>query len=139
MELSVVEAGAIRLVEGPPSQPFMSGVDDAVRVIEACISAGVDSVLLYPANLTSGFFDLSSGEAGAILQKLRNYRVRLAVVCIPGSVRPSSRFGEVIAEERRGRYFGVFETRLAALEWLGKAAPAGAASEEGASRRPRGC
>ncbi|MBI1876606.1 MAG: DUF4180 domain-containing protein [Acidobacteria bacterium] len=24
-------------------------------------------------------FDLSSGEAGAVLQKLRNYRVRLAV------------------------------------------------------------
>jgi hypothetical protein len=129
MELSVVEEGGIRLVEGPPDEPFMSGVDD-VRVIEACISAGTDSVLLYPANLTSGFFDLSSGEAGAILQKLRSYRVRLAIVCMPGSVRLSNRFGEVIAEERRGRYFGVFETRPAALEWLGRSARPGTASDE---------
>ena len=34
----------------------------------AVLSAGVDAVLLYPQNLTSAFFDLSSGEAGAILQ-----------------------------------------------------------------------
>jgi len=61
---------------------------------------------------------LSSGEAGAILQKLRDYRIRLAVVCAPGSVRFSSRFGEMVAEESRGNYFRVFESREAAREWL---------------------
>lgn len=120
MELSVVEEGGIRLVEGRQDEQFMSGVDDAARVVEICISAGVDLALLYPANLTSGFFDLSSGEAGAVLQKLRNYRVRLAIVCAPGGVRLSNRFGEVVAEERRGRYFGLFETRVEAIAWLGQ-------------------
>ena len=43
---------------------------------------------------------------------------RLAVVCPPGRVRFSSRFGEMVAEERRGRYFGLFETRSVAWEWL---------------------
>jgi len=31
---------------------------------------------------------------------LRNYHIRLAVVCMPGSVRLSSRFGDMLAEER---------------------------------------
>jgi len=49
---------------------------------------------------------------------LRNYRSRLAVVCPAGSVKFSSRFGEMLADERRGKHFGVFETRQAASEWL---------------------
>jgi hypothetical protein len=46
--------------------------------------------------------------------------VRLAVVCRPGSIRFSSRFGEMLAEEHRGSYFGVFGTRDEAREWLGR-------------------
>ena len=87
-------------------------------MVEACLSSDVDGALLYAPNLTAGFFDLSSLEAGEILQKLRNYRIRLAVVCPPGTVRFSSRFGELLAEERRGRFFGVFDTRADALAWL---------------------
>jgi hypothetical protein len=120
MELTVVEEDGVRVAEGQPDRTWMSDVEDASRVVEACLSSGVDAVLLYAPNLTSAFFDLSSGEAGAILQKLRNYRVRLAVVCPPGSTRFSTRFGEIVAEERRGRQFGLFETRAAAREWLDK-------------------
>lgn len=120
MELKAIEEGGVNVVEGQPDEPFMSSVEDAGRVIEACFSSGADAALLYVDNLTGAFFDLSSGQAGAILQKLRNYRVRLAVVCPPGRVQLSSRFGEMLAEERQGRYFGLFETRSAALEWLGR-------------------
>ena len=117
-ELSVVEEHGVRAVEGPPGEPFMIRAEDATRVVEACLSAGVDAALLHARNLTPAFFDLSSGEAGAVLQKLRNGRVRLAVVCPPGTITFSSRFGEVVAEERRGRFFGVFDSRAEALAWL---------------------
>jgi hypothetical protein len=120
MELRVVEERGVKVVEGLPNEPFMTTVEDAGRLVEACLSTGVEAALLHAANMTDAFFDLSSGHAGAILQKLRNYHVRLAVVCPPGSVRFSSRFGEMLAEERRGRSFGVFETRHAAREWLGR-------------------
>jgi hypothetical protein len=120
MDLSLIEEGGARLVEGSPDEHLMSEADDARSVIEACFSGGTDAALLYPSNLTSAFFDLSSGQAGAILQKLRNYGVRLAVVCSPGTVQFSSRFGEVLAEERRGRFFGVFDTRREAVEWLSR-------------------
>jgi hypothetical protein len=120
MALAVVEEGGIRVVEGQRGRRVISGVEDARRVVEACLSAGVDAALLYPDNVTEGFFDLSSGHAGAILQTLRNSRVRLAVVCPPGSVQFSSRFGELVAEERHGPHFRIFDTRSAALEWLGR-------------------
>ncbi len=118
MDLTVVEESGIGVVEGVLDQRFMSSIKDVDRLIEACFSGRTDLALLYAANLTDAFFDLSSGEAGAILQKLRNYRIRLAVVWRAGDPRFSSRFGEVVAEERRGDYFGVFETREAAREWL---------------------
>jgi Domain of unknown function (DUF4180) len=51
--------------------------------------------------LPEEFFDLSSGTAGAMLQKFRNYGVRIAVVRSQGLLL-SSKFGEVIAEENLG-------------------------------------
>jgi hypothetical protein len=118
LTLAVVEEDGVKAVEGPPDEAFMSGVGDAIRLIEACASERVGSALLYADNLPAAFFDLSSGQAGEILQKLRNYGIRLAVVCPPGRVRFSSRFGAMVAEEQRGRDFGVFETREAARGWL---------------------
>lgn len=120
MGLTVVDESGVKIVEGAPDELLMRRLDDAVLVVEACLSADTDAALLYPRNLTGAFFDLSSGEAGAILQKLRNYRVRLAVVCAPGAARFSTRFPEVVAEERRGRFFGVFDTRAQAVHWLAR-------------------
>ena len=118
--LTAVGERGVTLVEGHPDKALLVRPADTSRVIEACISADTDAALLYPCNLPESFFDLSSGQAGEILQKLRDYRVRLAVVCAPGTVRLSTRFPEVLAEEARGRYFSVFETRSQAVEWLAR-------------------
>jgi hypothetical protein len=118
MQLSIRERNGLRVLEGAPDQRFIDRVDDINRVIEACFSSRVRLVLLYAANLTNGFFDLSSGEAGAILQRLRNYGVRLAVICPPGSVRFSSRFEEMVREEQLRQHFGIFATYEAAHDWL---------------------
>jgi hypothetical protein len=120
MELTIVEEAGIRFVEGPPGLPLMRGIEDARFLVEACFSNLAGAALLYPSNLTEKFFDLSSGEAGAILQKLRNYRIRLAVVCAPDSVRFSSRFGNMAAEESRTGYFQVFDSATAARQWLSR-------------------
>jgi hypothetical protein len=119
-ELTVTEEAGVRFVEGPPGLGLMRSTEDAGLVVEACFSAGVGSALLYAQNLTGKFFDLSSGEAGAILQKLRNYRIRMAVVCAPGSVRFSTRFKEMTAEESGGDDFRVCESVRAAREWLSR-------------------
>ncbi|WP_437476955.1 DUF4180 domain-containing protein [Sorangium sp. So ce1014] len=116
----------MRFVEGLPDQALMSSARDVDRVLEACFSDGVRCALLYAANLPAAFFDLSSREAGEILQKLRNYWIRLAVVCPPGGSDFSSRFGEMVDEERRGAHFGVFETRQAAVAWIRRTSDADA-------------
>jgi len=118
MELTLVDEGGMTVVEGMPGEVFMSSVEDIDRVIEACISGGAKAAVLYAANLPPAFFDLSSGQAGAILQKLRNYWIRLAVVCPAGSVQFRSRFGEMVADERRGQRFRLASARQAAAEWL---------------------
>ena len=116
-ELRLLDENGVLAVEGDAGQSFLSTSDDARRIIEACYYHQVDAALLYADNMPDRFFDLSSGQAGAILQYLRNYRIRLAIVCA-NEARFSSRFGEMVAEENKGRDFGVFPTREQALEWL---------------------
>lgn len=117
MNLDVIDVRGRRVGEGPRGERLVASVDDAAALVEACLSHGIDRLLLYPENLTPNFFDLSSGEAGAILQKLRNYHIRLAVVRTP-TLRLSSRFGEMLADERHGPYFRLFEARRDATAWL---------------------
>lgn len=117
MEFTVHDLQGQRFVEGAPGQPLMGRVEDVVTVLEACFDNAAERLLLYSENLTEHFFDLSSGEAGEILQKLRNYRIRLAIVRAP-TLQLSSRFGELMEDERRGSYFRLFDERAAAQEWL---------------------
>ncbi|MDI1444459.1 DUF4180 domain-containing protein [Polyangium sp. 6x1] len=118
MEPSIVDEGGVTVVEGQPEQAFLTSARDVDLVIEACFGSQAGCALLYAANLPAAFFDLSSRVAGDILQKLRNYRIRLAVVCPPGSVEYSSRFGEMVTEENRGEHFAMFETRADAVQWI---------------------
>jgi len=92
-------------VEGPSGQPLMRTARDAGLVMDACFSHKTTRALLYASNMPEKFFDLSSGDAGEILQKLRNYRIRIAVVCPPGSVKFSRMFPEMAEEEARVGYF----------------------------------
>lgn len=118
MELHLIDDDRIKAVEARSSERFPSSTAAVDCVIEACFSDHAEAAILYAENLPDEFFDLSSGQAGAVLQKLRNYRVRLAVVCPPGGARWSSRFGEMAAEECKKGDFGLFESRTAAWDWL---------------------
>ncbi|HEY0605450.1 MAG TPA: DUF4180 domain-containing protein [Herpetosiphonaceae bacterium] len=117
MELIVHDGPGQRWAEGPPGQPLMQRVQDVGGVLGLCFGDRITRLLLYTENLTERFFDLSSGDAGEILQKLRNYGIRLAIV-YPPTLQLSQRFRELLIDERRGPYFRMFETRAAAEEWL---------------------
>ncbi len=118
MDISIETRDNQRIVEGPPGARLLRTPDDVVKILEACFESHTRSVLLYAENLTEHFFDLSSGEAGALLQKLRNYRVRLALVLPEGGVRLSSMFPQMVLEESRSGYFRIFEDRGLAEAWL---------------------
>ena len=106
------------MLEREPGTRYIADANDVGRLIEDCFSAGARRALLYAENLPHKFFDLSSGEAGLILQRLRSYHVRLAVVAPKERFVPTGRFHEMAAEERRSGQFALFETREAAAAWL---------------------
>jgi hypothetical protein len=108
----------MKMLEREPGMRYLSDANDVGRLIEDCVSAGARTALLYADNLPGKFFDLSSGQAGVILQKLRTYKVRLAVVAPTERVIPTAPFREMLKEERRSGQFAVFDTRDAAAAWL---------------------
>src|SRR5678816_2192334 len=59
------------MLEREPGMRYLGDAGEVGRLIEDCVSSGSRSALLYADNLPGTFFDLSSGQAGAILQKLR--------------------------------------------------------------------
>jgi hypothetical protein len=113
MAIAVRESLSVRIVEGTPGTSLMGCPQDATLVLEACFSAPTRLALLYPENLTPRFFDLSSGEAGEVLDKLRRFQIRLAIVYLPGTVTFSSRFQEILSDDLR-----IFETSEDARRWL---------------------
>lgn len=116
--LPTVDEEGVLAVEGARGRSIFSAADDIDRVLEACFGADCGAALLYAENLPPEFFDVSSGVAGVMLQKLRLYGVRLAVVRAREGGAVSSRFGELAAEEQRRRDFGVFASRAEARAWL---------------------
>ena len=117
MDLRVTTHGASIVLEGEPAARLLHAPEQVVDLIGACFEHGASLVLLYAENLTERFFDLSTGEAGAILQKLRTYRIRLAVVA-PDGTPQSAMFRELAREERHGDDFRMFDDRAAAEAWL---------------------
>jgi hypothetical protein len=117
-DLNITAVAGQTIVEGPPGVHLLRSPDDIVDLIGACFEQGTSTMLLYADNLTAGFFDLSSGEAGAILQKLRNYHIRLAVVAPSEEVPQSTMFRQMAREESKAGDFRIFEDRPSAQEWL---------------------
>lgn len=117
MQLLIHDVQGQCLLEGQPGRPLLRRVDDVSTVIEACYAHNAGRLILYPENLPERFFDLSSGEAGEILQKLRNYQIRLAIVRSP-TLQVSRHFDEMVLDEQRGPHFRMFDSRDAAQQWL---------------------
>lgn len=116
--IRVITAGDQAIIAGTPGVRLLNRADDVLDLVGAGYEHRARALLLYAENLPEHFFDLSSGEAGALLQKLRNYHLRLAVVAPAESV-PMSKMFEVMArEESRGGDFRLFEDEESAVAWL---------------------
>jgi Domain of unknown function (DUF4180) len=95
-------------------------VNDAFAInsiLEICFRHHVNRVLLYSDNVAKEFFDLSTGMAGEILQKCRNYGMRIAMVLDP-NLKMSSKFRELVSEENDRTDFRFFNERDIAQHWL---------------------
>jgi hypothetical protein len=101
----------------PDDVPITDGGD---ALIGATWGGGASVVVLPAAMLPEGFFDLRSGVAGSLIQRLVNYRLQVAVVGdIDAHLARSGALRAFVAESNRGRHVwflpdaAALETRLA--------------------------
>jgi Domain of unknown function (DUF4180) len=90
----------------------LSDVADAVAA-----AFGAAGLLLTEQELSKDFFDLKSGIAGELFQKLENYRVRAAIV-VPNPALHGERFTELAREYRTHNRVRILPSRDEALRWL---------------------
>jgi len=87
--------------DGPP----LADGGAAVELIALALAQRADLVVVPVARLDPAFFDLRTGLAGQIVQKLVNYRLRLAVVGdVSGYMAASNAFRDYVTETNRGRH-----------------------------------
>jgi hypothetical protein len=73
-------------------------------LVGAALEHGVDLLVVPAGRLADDFYVLRTGVAGEILQKLVNYRLRLAVVGdISAHVEVSTALRDLVRESNRGR------------------------------------
>jgi hypothetical protein len=76
-----------------------------------------EGLLLTEEDLGPDFYELKTGLAGELFQKVVNYRGRLAIVIRDARVY-GERFSELAYEHRRHPSVRVFDDRAQALQWL---------------------
>ncbi|HST60594.1 MAG TPA: DUF4180 domain-containing protein, partial [Longimicrobium sp.] len=98
-----------------PPQP--AGAFDPAAVVTHCIESGADRLLIDADAMAPEFFDLSTGIAGALVQKLTQYEIRMAGV-VPDPSIHSKPFQDFAREADRNPWFRFFPTREQAIAWL---------------------
>jgi hypothetical protein len=92
---------------------------DILGLIGFCGEHLCGSVLVHAGVLPDEFYDLKTGLAGELLQKLVNYRITAAFI-VEAEKAGSGRFYEMMIEANRGRQFFFCQEREQAVAWLEK-------------------
>lgn len=90
---------------------------DALDLISACWENETRLLMIHGEAFAGDFFTLGTGIAGAMLQKLVNYRIKTAAV-IPDELTNKGRFREMALEANKGSHFRIFSTKEEAEKWL---------------------
>ncbi|HEX5117699.1 MAG TPA: DUF4180 domain-containing protein [Pseudonocardiaceae bacterium] len=101
--MTVTELHGTRVMVLAADGPLVASEQDAVDLLGSVFSSRASVVAVPVSRLPSTFFSLRSGVAGAIVQKLVNYRVRLAVVGDISSYLGSASLRAFVVEANRGR------------------------------------
>ncbi|HKJ84957.1 MAG TPA: DUF4180 domain-containing protein [Spirochaetia bacterium] len=118
MELIVHRSGENSVVEARADEVIVRDEQDVLDLMASAQHLHrARAVVVHAVNLADDFFSLKTGLAGAILQKISNYRFRLAIVgdfaqpesdALRDFIRESNRGGQVLfvasVEDALGRF-----------------------------------
>jgi hypothetical protein len=115
-EVRLIEKRGHKFVEALGDKVLIEDERDVVDLLGVCAEFDANRIMLHGGILSSRFFDLKSGHAGMMLQKLVNYQIKTAAILSPDQIR--GKFAEFVAETNRGYHFRVFFDRQQAESWL---------------------
>src|SRR5688500_1685569 len=91
----------------------------AQQFLQMIMDSSAEAIIVYQENIDERFFDLRSGLAGEMLQKVVNYRLRLVIVG-DFSIYESKSLKAFIAESNRSSTIAFVNTIEEALSRLSK-------------------
>jgi len=86
-------------------------------LISLCFENSIELLMLHDKALSGDFFQLATGVAGGILQKLINYHIKTAIVLSEDITLPK-RFQEMLQEANKGEQYRFFYAGSGAEQWL---------------------
>ncbi|MDQ1656722.1 MAG: hypothetical protein QOD41_1805 [Cryptosporangiaceae bacterium] len=121
----LTRVGGIVVLVCDPAGPPMRTEGDAMDVIAVALGDDAEWVAVPAGRMGEGFFDLSTGIAGQILQKFTSYQRRLVVTGdISAHLARSTALRGLVAECNRGRHVWFLDDLDALRSRLEPAAPA---------------
>jgi len=116
MSSSLADLAGHRALVLSPTGPLLRSEDDARDLIQETFGTDIRLAVVPVERLDPGFFDLRTGVAGAFVQKLVQYQLRLVVLGdISAQTAASDALGDWVREVNRGRDI-LFVDDLGALE-----------------------
>lgn len=107
----------LRFMSNCSSRQFISSPQDFLDILALGGENGTNAFVLAEENFAPQFYDLKTGLAGEILQKLANYSARLAIVGTFDKI-GSERFRELMSESNKGRLVRFATHKDEAIAWL---------------------
>lgn len=117
MQLRFTETAGHRVAEIVSAGTVISTAQDALDLIGTTGYEGASHILLNENQLAPEFFDLRTGLAGEILQKLVNYRMNLIIIGAFEELESES-LRAFINEANRGTQLAFVTSKAAALARL---------------------
>jgi len=117
VDYRIVNKNDKRYIEYTSKEMQISSEQDVLDIIGSCMGHRCNYVMLHDEVFSEDFFNLRTGLAGTMLQKLINYNIRAAAI-IANEEKIKGRFGEMVFEANKGNDFRVFKNVTEAENWL---------------------
>ena len=104
-------------IECIPGKQLISSEQDILDLFADSYEHNTNLFLLYESNFHPDLFDLKTGLAGAVFQKIAVYHARAAVV-LDSIEKKNKRFQEYMYECNQGSLVCFFTDQKAAVKWL---------------------
>jgi hypothetical protein len=119
LRMRIEDHGDLRVQYLDADGPLISTSEDTSDLIGNAWVDDVSVIAVPVARLDPSFFDLSTGFAGEVTQKVVNYQLKLAIVGdVSAAVAASQPFADYVWETNRGEHIWFFADEAALAEKL---------------------